>query len=162
MKLRLALITIIFTFIAVYGWRFYARAFTNYNDLKCYEDKIIAYNNEATTLHSEIEECASELNAPQQNQIYDFVSKFNEDGFTVLSVSGKKLVGSSTTTIATTTDLNELHNWAGIDILDIAIESVEYTEFLEYLENSYIHLDKLVIYPIDNTVIISVVMLGGV
>lgn len=166
MKLRYVISILLIIAIIIYGWHFYVDAFSNINSNRQLRNDL----SEAKQGVLENEQYFSELlstfstkyDVPSVNNYYDYLVLITDNtGSTINKITGKKIVDNASTTIMSCSDINEVHDMPQVDILEVVFLTENTNEFLNYVTESKLAIDKVILYPLDNCILVDFIAMGG-
>ena len=166
MKIKYILLLGVLIFVAAYGWRLYPRAFAAYQHNKDCEKASAEASLQLADLEKELDEAlnaySEKYNCPKKGAYYDFCNQFIESGFSISKITAKKLAGSTSTTIAAYDTIDETHNITDADLIEIIFITEDNEILLNYLNSGNFAIDKIVVYPTDNAIIVTFVVGGEI
>lgn len=161
MKFRVIILCILLIFIGVYGWHFYYDTIVSYKNIENYEQEIKTLQLDLQNLKEDVTNYTVEYKAPRSDGLFDFCNAIVEDGYPITKCVGKKIIGDTLSNVTSCTDLNELHNFKYVDILQLVFEVEDINNFLDYVQQENFWIDRVTVYPADKTVLLDIVVVGG-
>ncbi len=166
MRIKTVLLIGVLIFIVAYGWRLYPEAYASYQHNKDCEKASADSSTQLVELQKDLDEAlvtySEKYNCPRKGAYYDFCNQFTESGFTISKITAKKLTGSTSTTIASYDTIDDTHSITDADLLEIIFITEDNEILLNYLNSGNFAIDKIVVYPTDNAVIVTFVVGGEI
>lgn len=166
MKKHIIVLSLLLIFVGIYGWRLVHNAISSYNTYTKTNEQLATAQNEYEDLSSKITERVSTLQdaykVVQEGAYYDFCNEFVQSNYTIVQISTKKLSNNATTTIASYNSVDEVHGATNADLLEITFSVEDLNVFLSFLESNNYAVDKLLIYPTDNMVVVTFLVGGDI
>lgn len=161
MKFRIIILSILLLFIGVYGWHFYYDTIVSYKNIEKYKQDTAVLRIDLQNLKANVADYVVDYKAPMSNSLYDFCIAIEEDGYRITKCVGKKIIGDTLSNVTSCTDLNELHNFKYIDILQLVFEVEDINDFLCYVQQENFWVDRVTVYPADKTILLDIIVVGG-
>ena len=166
-KIKIVLILVCLIFIAVFGRKFYAGAFSGikeYTSLK--QERSVVLGN-LNTIKGQMSNNVVSLLEDNYLLTYDNPSNFlsslqSINGVTIQSMSAKKMKKNSIVDVADITDITVISNYSDtVDCLEIDCTAEDINSVLNWFTQNKLKFCTVSIYPVNNEIDFYLLILGG-